>query len=165
MSGARSWLRSVVAFINAHSIFAGVVAGLFGILFGIALFTFGYAGGAAYFGSEPETCAQCHAMSEQYTAWSKGSHKNVAGCNDCHAPHDNIVNKYLNKAENGFWHSFKFTTGDYPQNIKIRDHNREITEHACLYCHENLVQDIEGARPHDQGISCLQCHSDVGHKR
>lgn len=145
--------------------FAIAAAGLVGILLGVAVFTFGYAGGWAYFGTDPRTCNQCHAMNEQYNSWLKGSHRNVAGCNDCHSPHDNLVHKYLNKADNGFWHGLKFTTGDYPENIRIREGNREITQHACLYCHEALVSGIEGTRPHGQGIDCLTCHNDVGHLR
>ena len=47
---------------------AGVVysslALLFGAALGLGVFTFGYANGIAYFGSAPETCAQCHAMDE-----------------------------------------------------------------------------------------------------
>ena len=55
-----------------------------GSLIGLGVFTFGYANGFAYFGSDPKTCANCHAMNGQYAGWLKGSHKNVAGCNDCH---------------------------------------------------------------------------------
>ena len=136
-----------------------------GAALGLGLFTFGYANGAAYFGTDPATCAQCHAMEEQYTAWTKGGHRAVAGCNDCHAPHDNIINKYVNKAENGFWHSLKFTTGNYPENIEIREHNRRVTEDACVHCHGELVHGINSTRPADQKISCLSCHSEVGHMR
>lgn len=135
-----------------------------GSLIGLGVFTFGYANGFAYFGSDPKTCANCHAMNGQYAGWLKGSHKNVAGCNDCHAPHDNIVAKYANKAENGFWHSLKFTTQDYPINIQIRPHNKQVTEDACLYCHGNLTSGIQSTRhSSDQKISCIRCHSDVGH--
>ena len=96
----------------------------------------------------------------------------IAGCNDCHSPHDSIVSKYVNKADNGFWHALKFTTRDYPENIKIRDMNRQITQDACIYCHGSLVEDISGTRSfastvdgHSTRIDCLQCHSEVGHMR
>ncbi len=154
-------------FSGIKATFLVIAGGLVGILFGIAIFTFGYAGGWAYFGSDPATCNQCHAMNEQYNSWAKGSHKAVAGCNDCHAPHDNLVHKYLNKADNGFWHALKFTTGAYPENIRIREVNREITRESCLHCHGNLVKDIEEPRmtTHNNQIDCLQCHADVGHMR
>lgn len=153
---------------RALSVFPIVVSVLVGVLLGVGMFTFVYAGGANYFGNDPRTCNQCHAMNAEYEGWSKGPHKAVAGCNDCHSPHDNIVSKYFNKAENGFWHSFKFTTGDYPQNIKIRDSNRVVTEAACLYCHGNLVSGMNETRiagGHAQRVSCLSCHSNVGHMR
>ncbi len=163
---------------RAQTLFLVIAGGLVGILLGIAVFTFGYAGGWAYFGNDPATCNQCHAMNEQYNAWSKGSHKAVAGCNDCHSPHDNLISKYVNKADNGFWHALKFTTGDYPENIKIRAMNRQITQDACLYCHGNLVEDVDAPREardatekfslvstHNSKIDCLQCHADVGHRR
>lgn len=136
-----------------------------GTALGLAVFTFGYAGGIHYLGDSPETCAQCHAMDDHYSGWLKGSHSAVATCGDCHSPHDNIVHKYWNKADNGFWHALKFTTNDYPVNIQIRDVNRRITEAACLSCHGDMVHDVNMTRPADQKMSCLQCHSEVGHKR
>ena len=65
--------------------FLPLLAGLVGVLAGIMVFTFGYAGGAAYFGHDPQACVQCHAMNPQFERWSKGSHKAVATCQDCHA--------------------------------------------------------------------------------
>ena len=153
-------------FTRAFTGWVGVtLAALIGIIVGVGIFTMYYAGFTSYFGNDPATCNQCHAMNEQYNSWLKGSHKGVATCNDCHSPHDNIVYKYVNKADNGFWHALKFTTRDYPENIKIREVNRQITEEACLYCHGSLVSEIEGTRTHDNAINCLQCHSNVGHLR
>lgn len=142
-----------------------VMATLIGILVGTGIFTFGYANGWAYFGSDPATCGQCHAMTPYLNAWQKGSHHEVATCNDCHSPHESIGAKYINKADNGFWHALKFTTEDYPVNIQIRPHNAEVVEHACLYCHGDFVNDIEMTR-HDESdlVSCVRCHEDVGHQ-
>ena len=69
-------------------------------------------------------------MQEQYDGWEKSSHRAVAVCNDCHTPHD-LVGKYITKARNGFWHSFYFTTGGFPEPIRITPRNAAITEHAC----------------------------------
>lgn len=152
-----------MAILTPRNVLLGIMALLVGVLLGVGVFTFAYANGFAYFGSDPATCAQCHAMADHYEAWTKSSHHTVAGCNDCHAPHDNIVSKYLNKGENGFWHSLKFTTGNYPDNIQIRPHNLEVTEHACLYCHGSMVSLLHESVPADQTISCTRCHSTVGH--
>lgn len=150
---------------RAKKWFWPILGGLVGILVGLSLFTFGYADGAAYFGKDPQTCAQCHSMNPQFTAWSKGPHHHVATCQDCHAPKDNPVKWALDEANNGFWHSLKFTLGNYPQNIKIREMNREVVQENCLYCHKEFVSRTEIGRPHGQEVSCLKCHNEVGHER
>lgn len=143
-----------------------IAAGVFvvGSLIGVGLFTFVYARGISYLGNDPATCANCHVMEGHYDAWLAGSHSNVATCNDCHAPHDNIISKYLVKADNGFWHGLKFTTGQYPENIEIRDSNRAVTNEACLYCHSEFTSDIRMTRGSEQ-VDCTACHSDVGHRK
>ena len=154
-------------FTRAFTGWIGVtLAALIGIIVGVGIFTMYYAGFTSYFGNDPATCNQCHAMNEQYNAWQKGSHADVAGCNDCHAPHDNLVLKYANKAENGFMHSLKFTLQNYPENIQIREHNRRETEAACVYCHGNFVDQVKNDSNHrGETLSCIRCHDGVGHMR
>lgn len=163
VAGILTWIRDAIG--ASWRWFLPLIAGLTGILVGILLFTFGYAGGMNYFGHEPQTCNQCHAMNGQYDRWSRGSHAGVATCQDCHSPHDNPVYYWVNKADNGFWHALKFTTGDYPENMHIRDHNRQIAEESCLMCHDTLTHDIRALRATDQQVDCLQCHAGVGHGR
>ena len=81
------------------------------VFVGAAAFTFGYAEGGSYMTNDPEACANCHVMGDYLTAWEQSSHRNVAVCNDCHAPHD-VLGKYATKAINGWNHSVAFTTGD-----------------------------------------------------
>lgn len=119
---------------------AGMVA--VGVAAGLGVFTFGYAKGASYLTNDPAACANCHVMSEHFSAWEKGSHRAVATCNDCHTPHD-LVGKYVTKARNGFWHSFYFTTGGYPDPLRITERNRKVTEQACRYCHQPIVDAID----------------------
>ncbi len=161
----------------------------FGLAAGIGFFTFGYARGASYLTNDPAACANCHIMSEHFAAWQRGSHRS-ATCNDCHTPHD-LVGKYLTKAQNGFWHSFYFTTGRYPDPLRITDRNRRVTEEACRYCHQPIVEAIDpvrtawngngssfrahagivtiavpresGTQHRDSRISCIRCHTYVGH--
>jgi cytochrome c nitrite reductase small subunit len=140
---------------------------LAGTAMGLGAFTFVYANGASYLTNDPSACANCHIMSEHYSAWQKSSHRAVATCNDCHTPHD-VVGKYTVKAKNGFWHSFYFTTGRYPDPLRITESNRRVTEHACRYCHTEVTDAIEhgaGARGGDAGgeMRCARCHDDVGH--
>lgn len=135
---------------------------LIGIAIGIGAFTFVYARGASYLTNDPTACANCHVMSEHFGAWVKSSHHAVAVCNDCHAPHD-LFGKYTTKARNGFWHSFYFTTGTFPDPIRITPRNHEITEHACRDCHETITSAIDAHAEQDEPISCTRCHRNVGH--
>ena len=139
-----------------------------GSLIGLGGFTFVYAKGYSYLRDDPASCANCHVMSEHLSAWEKGSHRNAATCNDCHTPHD-LVGKYTVKARNGFWHSFYFTTGRYPDPIRITPPNHEVTEEACRYCHEELTVAIDhgGVTGSSEGpedrLTCTRCHRYVGH--
>jgi cytochrome c nitrite reductase small subunit len=134
-----------------------------GLALGVGAYTFIYAKGGSYLTNDPKACVNCHIMQDQYDGWIKSSHRSVATCNDCHAP-SALIPKYYTKARNGFWHSFYFTTGNFPDPIQITEHNRQITEDACRKCHSDIVETIEGhgAKKDDQ-TSCLRCHRNVGH--
>ena len=138
---------------------AVVAALLVGMTAGLGLFTFGYARGSSYLTNDPRACANCHIMSEHYAAWTKSSHRAVATCNSCHTPH-NLVGKYAVKARNGFWHSFYFTTGGFPDPLRITEPNRRVTENACRYCHTEITEAIDHGAP---ATSCIRCHRYVGH--
>lgn len=106
-------------------------------------------------------------MREHFDAWVKSSHGKVAVCNDCHTPHD-LVGKYTVKARNGFWHSFYFTVGGFPDPLRITPPNRRVTESACRYCHAAIVDAIDPGGAHAAGdggeaLSCIRCHRNVGH--
>ena len=138
-------------------------SGIFlGIALGIGVYTFVYAKGYSYMTNDPAACANCHIMNEQYTGWIKSSHHAVAVCNDCHTP-AGFFPKYATKASNGFWHSFGFTTGRFPEPLRIKEHNRDIANQACRKCHEDIVEAIEGPHKDAQVLSCLPCHRSVGH--
>ena len=141
-----------------------ILAVLAGFVIGIGLYTFVYAKGYSYLTNNPQACANCHVMQTQYDAWIKSSHHSVATCNDCHTPH-NIIGKYAVKASNGFFHSFYFTTGYYPDIIRITDFDHKVAESACRHCHENITQAIDGNVVHGkaEGLQCTRCHSSVGH--
>lgn len=133
-----------------------------GLALGIAAYTFVYAKGYSYLSNDPAACANCHVMEEQYSAWLKSSHRSVAVCNDCHTP-PSTIGKYMTKARNGFWHSYYFTTGGYPDPIQILPNDAAITEQACRKCHDDMVDAIDGATHGGQDLQCTQCHRSVGH--
>jgi len=154
----RSWLFIVAAIV-------------IGMMIGLGGFTFVYARGYSYLTKDPAACANCHIMDEHYAAWLKSSHRAVAGCNDCHTPHS-LIPKYATKARNGFWHSFYFTTGNYPYPLRITERNHEIVEEACRDCHARLTASMQPGEEspdevHDydsgEGLECTHCHRYVGH--
>ncbi|HLJ30135.1 MAG TPA: cytochrome c nitrite reductase small subunit [Candidatus Angelobacter sp.] len=137
---------------------------LMGVVAGIGGYAFVYAKGYSYLLNDPSACANCHAMRTQYDAWIKSSHHSAATCNDCHTPH-NLIGKYAVKASNGFFHSFYFTTGKYPDNIQITRFDRGVTEAACRHCHQDITEAIDATNVHGraEGIQCTRCHYSVGH--
>jgi len=153
--------------ISRGSLLLGLIAVFFGATVGLGLFTFHYAEGTSYLTNDPNVCANCHVMQGHLDAWAKSSHGKFATCNDCHAPH-HFTGKYYCKARNGFFHSFAFTTGRYPDNFHITDYNRQVTEAACRNCHQDMVHQIDPGLNADgstEPLSCIKCHATVGHDR
>jgi cytochrome c nitrite reductase small subunit len=138
-----------------------LLAGAIGALIAVGGYTFIYAKGYSYLTNDPAACANCHVMEDHYRAWMKSSHRSVAVCNDCHTP-PGLIPKYTTKAVNGFNHSLAFTTGRFPEPLRITPRNTDVTEKACRKCHEAIVAAIEGADGRNQ-LSCIRCHSTVGH--
>lgn len=148
--------------ITKQAVARSVLAGAVGLAAGVGCYTFIYAKGYSYLRNDPGACANCHVMSEQYAAWTRSSHRAVASCNDCHTP-PGTVGKYVTKASNGFWHSFYFTTGSFPEPIRITPKNERITEEACRHCHGEITDAIDAHASAGGEISCLRCHRSVGH--
>lgn len=138
-----------------------IFAVLIGMGIGVGGYTFVYAKGSSYLTNDPAACANCHIMRQQYEAWQRASHHAVAVCNDCHTPHS-FAGKYYVKSKNGFWHSFYFTTGLFPEPIRITPGNARVTQEACRYCHADMVEAIDHGR---EAENCVRCHSSVGHLR
>ena len=141
-----------------------LAAGFVGLLIGIGSFTFVYAKGYSYLTNNPQACANCHVMQDHFDAWTRSSHRSVAVCNDCHTP-PGLVPKYVTKARNGFWHSFYFTTGNYPDPLRITPRNHGVTEQACRKCHAELTIAIDPSHAENGvgGVQCTSCHNEVGH--
>jgi cytochrome c nitrite reductase small subunit len=136
---------------------------LSGVLLGLGVFTFGYARGGSYLTDDPGACANCHVMRAQYAGWLKSSHGKWAVCNDCHAP-DGAA-KYGTKALNGAMHSWAFTTGLFPDEIRITGRNYGVADKACMKCHSEYVSGLNQARHSGSELSCIRCHSRVGHEK
>lgn len=139
------------------------IAAMLGVLIGIGSFTFHYGAGLSYFSKDPVACTNCHIMQPQFDSWQKSSHHTVAGCVDCHLPHD-FIPKWIAKAENGYLHSKKFTFQDFHEPIFIRDRNKKILQENCLSCHSDFVHEIlPGSTTELNAVNCVHCHQSVGH--
>ena len=141
------------------------IAAAIGIVGGVGGYTFIYAEGGSYLTDDPSACANCHVMQGHYDAWIKSSHKAVATCNDCHAPHGSIAGKLWTKGINGFNHSLAFTTGRFHEPIRITAANRAVTEATCRDCHADVVHAIDASPGPSGALDCIRCHSGVGHMR
>ncbi len=131
-----------------------------GLALGVGGYTAVFARGASYMTDDAAACANCHVMEDHYSAWLKSSHHSVAVCNDCHTP-AGFLPKYYTKASNGFWHSFAFTTGRFPDPLRIKPHNYAIAEAACHKCHQDMVEAL-GPFGRER-VECIRCHANVGH--
>ena len=129
---------------------------------GLGGYTFTYGRGWSYLSSDPLVCANCHVMQDYYDSWQRSGHHHVAGCIDCHLPHDTL-GKYVSKADNGFFHSMAFTLQNFHEPIQIKPRNRRITQQDCVSCHADAVQAMLPASPDEEAPSCVHCHDDVGH--
>lgn len=148
-----------------------VAVGMAGVSVGLGMFTFGYAEGLSYFSSDPQACINCHAMQTQWDGWNHSSHRNAATCNDCHTPH-RFPDKWIVKGINGWNHSLAFTTGAYPDPIRIKAFNSAIAEENCRECHQQATSmirhfDTTGYAHVNfdsaEEMSCVRCHGNVGH--
>ncbi|MEO8178899.1 MAG: cytochrome c nitrite reductase small subunit [Deltaproteobacteria bacterium] len=165
-NASRGWLsRSLVPAAGGHPL-PWILAVLLGVAAGVGAYTFSYAKGLSYFGTDPKACTNCHIMEPEYAGWQKGSHHDVAVCIDCHLPHA-FVSKYLTKAENGYRHGKLFTTQTFEEPITIKPAGLAVLQSNCERCHADLVQDIVGSASGPSAETdrpaCIHCHWTVGH--
>ncbi|MCK6540880.1 MAG: hypothetical protein L6Q26_12590, partial [Anaerolineales bacterium] len=85
-----------------------------------------------------------------------------AECSDCHLPHDNIVNYYIEKGRQGMHDVYVFSTGKTPEVIRANEHSKQIIQGNCIHCHEDAVETIMmGVQPFDR--YCWECHRNTAH--
>jgi len=140
-----------------------IMAACLGVIAGLSGFTFFYAQGTSYLQDDPAACKNCHIMREHFDVWARTSHHAAATCNDCHTPHD-FFGKYTVKAINGWNHSVAFTTGNFPEPLRIKGFNKAVVQENCLTCHQEMVT-MMGAGTRGENSDCLHCHNYVGHNR
>jgi len=144
---------------------------LSGIIFGLGMYIFYISNAVSYLSDDPRACVNCHVMNPQYATWIRGSHGRDTNCNDCHVPHDNIINKYLFKAQDGLRHATMFTLRLEPQVIQIKQAGKDAVQANCIRCHENNIHPISLRSINNNMIGndgkryCWDCHREVPHGR
>ena len=89
--------------------------------------------------------------------------------NDCHVPHNNLVNKYYFKAKDGLRHATIFTLRNEPQVIFIREEGQDVVQQNCIRCHTYLLKDEKlqiktSEFQHFRTESkCWECHRETPH--
>ena len=144
---------------------------LLAVLTGIGLFSFHISNASSYLGDDPQTCVNCHIMAPQYATWSHSSHREKTTCNDCHVPHNNVLNKYFFKAKDGLRHATIFTLRLEPQVIFIHEAGREVVHENCIRCHSKLLTDSKlmaynrTTDTNRKERKCWDCHRETPHGR
>jgi cytochrome c nitrite reductase small subunit len=151
------YLRPPSAWIFYVNVLIAVFIGIFG-------YTVYVSNAVSYLSDEPETCVNCHVMRSEFATWQHSSHREVATCNDCHVPHNNVFNTYYFKAKDGLRHATIFTLRMEPQVIKMHEAGQAVVQENCKGCHQKVNQDV-GVRfitledkLHDNGKLCWDCH-------
>ncbi len=125
----------------------------------------------AYLSDDPKACINCHVMFPQYETWNHSSHRAKATCNDCHVPHDSVINKYSFKAKDGLRHAAIYTLKKEPQVIRMHEEGQKTVQANCIRCHQEL---LDGSRLvhgdyqdylNGNARLCWHCHREVPHGR
>jgi cytochrome c nitrite reductase small subunit len=108
-------------------------------------------------------------MYTQYASWTHSSHREVASCNDCHVPHDNVFRKYFFKASDGLRHATIFTARAEPQVIQIKQAGANVVQENCIRCHYELISMVRAVQvtadnhKEGEGARCWDCHRETPH--
>ncbi len=134
----------------------------------------------SYLSNAPETCINCHVMSDAYLSWQHSSHAHIAVCNDCHVPQDNLLKSYWFKAQDGFRHAAIFTFRWEPQVIRLSERSKPVVQANCRRCHQNLLEPLclsysetvcseRALRPAQKAVHeerfCWECHRRTPHEQ
>lgn len=164
-------MRKVVNSLKPPDTWKIAVILILGITTGLIIFAFRISKAASYLSDEPKTCVNCHIMAPQFATWYHSAHREVTNCNDCHVPHNNIINKYYFKAKDGLRHATIFTLRREPQVIFILEAGKQVVQQNCIRCHAYTINDdnmlaltseFHTARSERK---CWECHRETPHGR
>lgn len=141
---------------------------ILGILLGLGVYILIVSNSLSYLSDNPKTCINCHIMKPQLATWQHSSHRETAVCNDCHVPHNNILNKYYFKTKDGLRHATIFTLKREPQVIFIKEDGKEVVQENCIRCHSRENEVVSTRIKYTDWLSnngklCWECHMEVPH--
>ena len=157
--GLASGIKSVLTLSGLSRGWRITISVLIGLAIGANIITARLGNAASYLSDSPETCMNCHVMTDAYASWQRGSHGKVAVCVDCHIPHDNPIAKLAFKGMDGIKHSYVFTVRGEPQVLRLSQGAIPVVQANCLRCHSNYFDMIRLAGPNER--KCWDCHSNV----
>lgn len=164
-------MRKLLSFLKPPETWTVPVIAISGVIIGLMAYMFYISKAHSYLSDDPQTCVNCHIMAPQYATWNHSSHREVATCNDCHVPHNNLANKYYFKAKDGMRHATMFTLRREPQVILIHEAGQEVVQDNCVRCHSQLITDSKLLVRTDDFHSarserkCWECHRETPHGR
>ena len=154
-----TWVKSVLTLSGLRRRWQIAVCVCLGLVVGLAVTVGTIANATSYLSDAPQTCMNCHVMSDAYASWQRGSHARAAKCVDCHIPHDNPVAKLAFKASDGMKHSYVFTMRTEPQVLKLSAAAVPVVQANCLRCHGDQLKMIRLADSNER--TCWDCHHTI----
>ncbi len=153
------WILHLLGLPGIERFWQVAIYGLVGVAAGLALLLVRISNAASYLSNAPETCMNCHVMTDAYASWQRGSHGRVTVCNDCHVPHDNILSKSAFKAMDGARHSTIFMLRKEPQVMHLSSGAVPVIQQNCVRCHSDQFQMIRLSDSTQQ--TCWTCHQNI----
>ena len=138
---------------------------LLGIFCGMGLLLAHISVTTSYLIDSPDTCMNCHVMTDAYVSHARSSHGRDVTCNDCHLPHTSLVREYAFKAVDGLKHAAVFTLRMEPQVIELSSFATPVVQENCMRCHESRVAEVSANSYPKGDQKCWDCHQDVVHGR
>lgn len=138
---------------------------LLGVFCGVGLLLVHISLATSYLIDSPNTCMNCHVMTDAYVSHRNSSHGRNVTCNDCHLPHTSIAREYMFKAQDGLRHACVFTLRAEPQAMKLSAGAIPVVQENCIRCHEGRVAEVSENSYPNGSQRCWDCHRDLVHGR
>jgi len=138
---------------------------LLGLFCGMGLLLAHISRTTTYMIDSPDTCMNCHVMTDSYASRARSAHGRGATCNDCHVPHTSLGREYMFKAYDGLRHAAIFTLRLEPQVMHLATHATPVVQENCIRCHEERVAEVSANNYPKGEQRCWDCHRDVAHGR